>query len=194
MLAVATRNGEFVTILTQIKTRRKHMNKKVHYLTEAAMIAALYVLLTYLSSVLGLSSGAVQLRFSEALCILPLFTPAAVPGLFLGCLLSNLLTTAIVWDILFGSLATLLGALGTYALRHRSVYLAPIPPILANTLIVPAIICAMEGQWSLALYLSFGATVFLGELISCFVFGLLLHRTCKRYAGALFKGTGGISK
>lgn len=165
------------------------MNKKVHYLTEAAMIAALYVLLTYLSSILGLSSGAVQLRFSEALCVLPLFTPAAVPGLFLGCLLSNLLTTAVIWDILFGSLATLLGALGTFALRRRSVYLAPIPPILANTLIVPAIICAIEGQWSLVLYLSFSVTVFFGELISCGVFGLFLHRTCKRYASILFQGT-----
>ncbi len=162
------------------------MKRKIHFMTEAAMIAALYVLLTYLSSILGLSSGAVQLRFSEALCILPLFTPAAVPGLFLGCLLSNLLTTAIIWDILFGSLATLLGALGTYALRRRSVYLAPLPPILANTLVVPAVICAMTGEWSLLLYLSFAATVFLGELLSCGVLGLALHRVSLRYRDVFF--------
>lgn len=86
------------------------------------MIAALYVVLTYITNLLGLASGTIQVRFSEALCILPVFTPAAIPGLFIGCLISNLITGGIIWDIIFGSIATLLGALGTYFLRKRSLY------------------------------------------------------------------------
>lgn len=162
------------------------MKRKTHFLTEAAMIAALYVLLTYLASAMGLSSYAVQLRFSEALCILPLFTPAAVPGLVIGCLVANLLTTAAIWDVIFGTLATLIGAVGTYLMRGCSRYLAPLPPIAANTLIIPAVICAMTGEFSLPLYLSFAFTVFLGELLSCGLLGLLLCRPCEKYADLLF--------
>ena len=97
-------------------------NKKVLFAVQAAMIAALYVVLTYITNLLGLASGTIQVRFSEALCILPVFTPAAIPGLFIGCLISNLITGGIIWDIIFGSIATLLGALGTYFLRKRSLY------------------------------------------------------------------------
>ena len=100
------------------------------------MIAALYVVLTLLANALGLANYAIQVRFSEALTILPFFTPAAIPGLTIGCLLSNILTGCAPLDILFGTLATLIGALGTYALR-RFEWLAPLPPILANTIIVP---------------------------------------------------------
>ncbi len=89
-------------------------NKKVLFLTQAAMIAALYVVLTEVSNVFGLASYAVQIRFSEALTILPFFTPAAIPGLFAGCIISNLLVSANIFDIVFGSLATLLGAIFTY--------------------------------------------------------------------------------
>ena len=164
------------------------MNNKAHYLTEAATIAALYVLFTYLAALFGLSSGAVQLRFSEALCILPFFTPAAIPGLFVGCIVSNLVVPgALIWDIIFGSLATLIGALGTYALRRYSPYLAPIPPVLANTLIVPAVISyAMVNALDPALYFSTAFTVFLGEVLSCAVLGLLLFRVCKKYQNILF--------
>ena len=111
-------------------------NKSIRYLTWGAIIAALYVLLTYLASLLGLASGVIQFRLSEALCIMACFTPAAIPGLYIGCLLSNILTGCVFWDILFGPIATLIGAVGTYLLR-RNKYLAVIPPILANTLIVP---------------------------------------------------------
>lgn len=96
-------------------------NKKVLFAVQAAMIAALYVVLTYITNLLGLASGTIQVRFSEALCILPVFTPAAIPGLFIGCLISNLITGGIIWDIIFGSIATLLGALGTYFLRKKEV-------------------------------------------------------------------------
>ena len=95
-------------------------NKSVLYLTQAAMIAALYVVLTYIANMLGLASQAIQVRFSEALTILPAFTGAAVPGLFIGCILANILTNCAPWDVVFGSIATLLGALGTYFIAHPS--------------------------------------------------------------------------
>ena len=110
------------------------MNQKVRYLVHAAAIAALYVVLTFLANALGLANYAVQLRFSEALTILPFFTPAAIPGLFLGCIISNTMTGCMLLDIIFGSLATLIGAFGTYLLRDKNKWLAPLPPIIANTI------------------------------------------------------------
>lgn len=148
-------------------------NKKTLYLTQAAMIAALYVLLTYLANALGLASQAIQVRFSEALTILPFFTPAAIPGLTVGCLLSNILTGAILPDIIFGSLATLLGALGTWFLRRTKVkWLAPLPPIVSNTMIVPLVLS--YGYHFPGAIWYFMLTVGLGEIISCGVLGLLL--------------------
>ncbi len=147
-------------------------NSKVLFLTQAAVIAALYVVLTYLASLLGLSSGTIQIRFSEALTILPFFTPAAIPGLFVGCVLANLLTGAVLWDIVFGSLATLLGAVFTYLLRHRIKWLAPVPPILANTLIVPFVLTYAYGVPDGIPFLML--TVGAGEVLSCGVLGLAL--------------------
>ena len=112
-------------------------NKKTIFITQAALIAALYVVLTMAFS--AFSFGQIQVRVSEALTILPFFTPAAIPGLFVGCLLGNILGGGIPVDIIFGSLATLLGAVGTYLLRGRK-WLAPLPPILANTIIVPFVL------------------------------------------------------
>ena len=99
------------------------MKKKLSptvFLAQAAMIAALYIVLTFIANALGLANYAIQVRFSEALTILPYFTPAAIPGLFVGCMLSNILTGCMPLDVLFGSLATLIGALGTYALRKHT--------------------------------------------------------------------------
>ena len=107
------------------------MNGKTKFLTQSAVIAALYVVLTYASNMLGLASGAVQLRFSEALTVLPAFTPAAVPGLFAGCLAANLLCGNMLFDVIFGSAATLLGAVGTYYLGKNK-YIAPLFPIISN--------------------------------------------------------------
>ena len=101
--------------------------KKINFLTQAAMIAALYVVLTLAINAFGLASGAIQVRVSEALTILPYFTPAAIPGLFIGCLLSNTITGCALFDIIFGSIATLLGAVGTYLLRRHK-WLAPVSP------------------------------------------------------------------
>lgn len=150
----------------------------VRLLTRAALIAALYVVLTWLANLLGLASGAIQVRLSEALTILPLFFPEAVPGLFVGCLLANLLTGAVFWDVLFGSLATLLGALGTLAVPRDKPYLAPIPPILANMVIVPLVLrYAYQAPGALP-YLM--ATVGIGEVLSCGVLGMGLFWALKK--------------
>ena len=158
----------------------KHRNSTRH-LVHAALIAAVYVVLTYLVNALGWASGAVQLRLSEALTVLPFFTPAAVPGLWCGCLLANLLTGCAPWDVVFGSVATLLGALGTRALRHRSPYLVCIPPILANTLIIPFVLRLVYGDATPIGFLML--TVGLGEIISCGVFGTALLLVLRRRGG-----------
>lgn len=152
-----------------------------------ALIAALYVVLTYLCSLLGLSSMAIQARFSEALCVLTLYTAAAVPGMWLGCLLANLLTGAVVWDVIFGSLATLVGALGGWLLgrlAHRAEdkgkgrlatvwkVLVPLPTVVANTIVVPLVLTYAYGLEDGLPYLAL--TVGLGEVLSAWVFGLLL--------------------
>jgi uncharacterized membrane protein len=108
------------------------------------------------------------------LTILPVFTPAAIPGLFVGCVIANLLTGCALWDVVFGSLATLVGAIGTYLLRKRPL-LATIPPILANAITVPFVLIlvyALEGT-----YFYFFTTVLLGEVISCGVLGMVLSKS-----------------
>lgn len=159
-------------------------NKKALFITQAAMIAAIYVVLTYFINAFELASGAIQIRISEALTILPVFTPAAVPGVFLGCLLSNLLTGCIVWDVVFGSLASLIGAVGTYLLRKHK-YLAPLPPIAANTLIVPFVLSYGYGiPGSIPFFM---LTVGIGEVISCYVLGVLLMTVLGKYRNVIFK-------
>ncbi|MBE5865387.1 MAG: QueT transporter family protein [Lachnospiraceae bacterium] len=170
------------------------MYKKVLSLVHAAVIAALYVVLTFVANSLGLASYAIQVRFSEALTILPYFTPAAIPGLFIGCLLSNILTGCMPLDVLFGSLATLLGALGTYYLcgrakpsaqtGNRKGWLAPLPPILANTLIVPFVLAYVYRFEGSIPY--FMITVALGEIISCGILGILLLKTLQKYRRQIF--------
>ena len=113
-------------------------NKGTQFLTEAAVIGAIYVVLTILFA--PLSYGEIQIRFSEALTILPFFTPAAIPGLFVGCIIANLFGGAIPVDIIFGSIATLIGAVFTYRLRSCNRFLAPIPPIVSNAVIVPFVL------------------------------------------------------
>lgn len=159
-------------------------NKKVLRITQAAMIAAIYVVLTVFISAFNLASGAIQVRISEALTILPVFTPAAIPGLFLGCLISNLVTGCMPLDVVFGSLATLIGACGTYALRKHK-WLAPLPPIVANTIIVPFVlryVYLAEGTIPF-----FMLTVGIGEVISCYLLGSILHRVLDRYKELIFK-------
>jgi uncharacterized membrane protein len=158
-------------------------HKRLALLTQGALIAALYTALTYLINYFGLANGAIQVRISEALTILPVFTPAAIPGLFIGCLLSNLLTGAAIWDIVFGSLASLLGAVFTYLLRKHE-KLAALPPILSNTLIIPFVLKWAYGVPDALPYLFL--TVGLGELLSCGVLGMILLYALKPRAKMLF--------
>ena len=153
------------------------MNRKTKYLTQGALIAALYVVLTYITNLAGMASGAVQVRISEALCVLPAFTAPAVPGLFIGCLVANLLTGAALWDVVFGSVATLLGALGTRYFGKNK-FLAPLFPIVSNTVIVPFVLKIAYGvsQGYLFLVLS----IFIGEVISCGVLGILLYKALEK--------------
>lgn len=160
------------------------MNKKVLFITHAALIAALYVVLTLLANLLGLANFAIQVRFSEALTILPFFTPAAIPGLFAGCVISNLLTGCVPLDVLFGSLATLLGALGTYVLRRFTKWLAPLCPIVSNTLIVPFVLAYVYHFEGAVPY--FMITVGIGEFLSCGVLGMLLLNVLQKYRKQLF--------
>jgi uncharacterized membrane protein len=143
------------------------------YIAKGGIIAALYVVLTYISYTMNLSGQlAVQLRLSEALTILPFFTSAAIPGLTIGCLLANLLTGSVVWDVIFGTLATLLGAIGTFLLRKYR-FAAPIPPIISNTLIIPFVLTyAYQLPDGIPLLM---LSVFLGEAICCGVLGILLQ-------------------
>ena len=160
-------------------------NKNVTFLTQAAMIAAIYVVLTLLFR--PVSFGEIQVRISEALTILPLFTPAAVPGVFAGCLIANIIGGGILPDIIFGSLATLIGAVLTYRLREHTPLLAPLPPIAANTVIVPFVLFYGYGVNLPIVFMML--TVGIGEVLSCGVLGLLLYTALKRYRYVIFRQT-----
>jgi len=158
-------------------------NNRLIKVSQAAIIAALYVVLTFISSLMGLASGAIQVRLSEALCVLPCFTGAAVPGLFIGCIVANLLTGCAMWDVVFGSLATLIGAVLCRILRKHRVF-ALIPNIVSNTVIVPLVLMfvyAIPGSfWYFAL------TVGIGEIISCGILGVLLGRVLDPHKDRIF--------
>ena len=158
--------------------------KKAYFITQAAVIAALYVVLTMFINAFNLANGAIQVRISEALTILPYFTPAAIPGLFVGCLLSNFLTGAAICDIVFGSLATLLGAIGTYLLRKWK-WCAPIPPILANTIIIPFVLTYAYGLPGGIPF--FMLTIGAGEVLSCGILGMILLFALQKYRDVIFK-------
>ena len=159
------------------------ISKNTAYMTQAALIAAIYTVLTMIAAGFDLASGAIQVRFSEALTIMPFFTPAAIPGLTLGCLLSNILTGCALPDIIFGTLATLLGALGSYALRKNR-FLCAVPPIVSNALIIPFVLTyAYHIPGGIPLFM---LTVGLGELISCMGLGQILIQALLPFRGRLF--------
>lgn len=159
------------------------MNKKVLYLVHGAVIAALYVVLTMLANALGLANYAIQVRFSEALTILPVFTPAAIPGLFLGCIISNTMTGCMLLDIIFGSLATLIGAFGTYLLRDKNKWWLPCLPSspTPSSFLSAAYVYHLEGGIPY-----FMLTVGIGEIISCGVLGMLLRTVLQKYRKYIF--------
>ncbi len=164
----------------------KNNSATVINITYAAMIAAAYVVLTVFVASFNMASGAIQVRLSEALTILPVFSNAAVPGLFVGCLISNLVTGLAPMDIVFGSLATLIGAVGTYFLRQKHPVLASVPPIISNTIIVPFILKYVYNiPGSLPFFV---LTIFIGEFISCGILGQLLYHAILPHRRRLFPG------
>ena len=166
-------------------------NSNIMSLVTAAMIAALYVVLSFAISAFGLASGAIQVRVSEALTILPYFTTAAIPGLTIGCLLFNLLSGAAVLDVIFGTLATLIGAVVSYFIGRAAKkiawmkFLVPVPPILANAFIVPWVLRTAYGLADAYWYLF--VTVGIGEIISCGVLGMVLMYALLPIRNVLFK-------
>ncbi|MBR5425369.1 MAG: QueT transporter family protein [Clostridiales bacterium] len=159
-----------------LKTQAQKRRQSTLFVCQAGIIVALYVALTFVFA--PISFGAVQVRIAEALTILPIFTPAAVPGLFVGCLIGNFLGGGIVIDIIFGSVATLLGAIGTYLLRKRNPIFGTIPPIVANTLIVPFVIkFAYADEMALPLII---LAILGGEVLSCGVLGGMLGLSLKK--------------
>ena len=152
---------------------------KTAFLTKSAVIAALYVVLTEISAILGISSGAIQFRLSEMFAVLPIFTPAAIPGVFIGCFISNIITGGVIWDVVFGSIASLIGAYGAWLLRKKSVYLAPVPTVLANMVIVPFVLRFAYGVEGTIPF--FMLTVGLGEFATAGILGVFLAKTLKKY-------------
>ena len=147
------------------------MNKKVLFICQGAMIAAIYVVMTLFINTFNLASGAIQVRISEALCILPIFTPAAIPGLFVGCLLSNIMMGSAIYDVIFGSLATLIGAVGTYYLR-KTKFLFTLPPVISNGIIIPIVLKYAYGLTDAYWFLV--VTVCAGEIICVCILGMIL--------------------
>lgn len=156
--------------------------KAAQFWVQGAMIGAIYAALTML--LLPISFGPIQFRVSEALCVLPFFTPAAVPGLFAGCLISNLLGGGVPLDVVFGSLATLVGAVGSrYLRKHR--WCVCLPPILANTIIIPWVLRFAYGAEEMIPFMM--ATVGIGEVLAVGVLGNILLVALERYKGLVFK-------
>lgn len=155
-------------------------NKKVKVLTTSAMIAAVYLVLTlifYLTSFAPMQS-----RLAEALTVLPYFTPLSIPGLFVGCLLANIIGGYGIWDIIIGSLTTLLAAYLTYKLtsnRPKRKWLAPLPPVILNAVIVGVELSILADAPLFATMLSVGV----GQIIACYILGyplmLLIERNKK---------------
>ena len=156
------------------------MNKKrTMFVDKAGVIAAVYVVLTLVSAMFGLSSGVIQVRISEAMSFLPFITPAAIPGLTIGCLISNSIAGGVPLDIVFGSVATLLGAVGAWALgkafKKRKTFgmvIATLPNAISNTVIIPWVLkfaCGAEDAIPFMML-----TVGIGEIIACVVLGVVL--------------------
>lgn len=160
---------------------REAASKAVLFTVQAALIAAIYVALTV--PLAPISFGPIQFRISEALVVLPYFTPAAVPGVFIGCLISNLLGSGVILDIVFGSLATLIGAACSYLLRKHK-FLVCVPPIISNVLIVPWVLRIAYGAPDAIWWMMI--TVGIGEVLAVAVLGNALLLLLERYRMFIF--------
>ena len=161
----------------------ENSRKSTLYIVQAALIAAIYVVLTLVFK--PISFDFIQVRIAEALTILPMFIPAAVPGLFLGCLIANFFGGAVLWDVIFGSLATLVGAFFSYKLKENR-WLVPVPPIVANVIVVPLVLKYAYGISEVPLLLMM-VYIFVGEFVSCFILGELLASVLIKNHFSFFK-------
>lgn len=167
------------------------MNKKILFLTKAAVIAALYAVLTLIGAVMNLSYGGIQFRFSEALCVLPLFTSAAVPGLFIGCIAANVISTVSPFDMLFGSLATLFSALASKRLGGIKIkgypFCSMLTPVIFNGLMIGAQIAFFTSRSTFfTAFAVNAASVALSEAAVMFTLGSAVYFGIKKN-GALNK-------
>ena len=176
-----------MTILTLNKTTERRITqmkkKSTLFLTQAAVIAALYVALTYISSALGLAYNAVQFRLSEILTVLPVFTPAAIPGLTIGCLIANISSPFGFIDIICGALATFLAAVTTYALRKITFRDIPVlstsPPVLFNAVIIGLEIWYLEGRVTEIFVIS-ALEIAAGQSVMCILAGIIFIRAVRK--------------
>ncbi|UCB52340.1 MAG: QueT transporter family protein [Candidatus Zixiibacteriota bacterium] len=160
------------------------MNPSSRYIAQVGVIAGLYAALTVVLA--PISYGPIQLRVSEALTVLPYLTPAAIPGLFVGCLVANILGGLGIYDVVGGSLLTLLAAFLTHLIaRTRRPFLAPLPPVLVNSLGVSLYLHLLFQlpYWLTVIYIA------IGEVGACFVLGypLLLIILRKKKLLEMFK-------
>lgn len=150
-------------------------------LTLAALVAALYAVLGYFGDIFGLTFGAVQIRFAEALTVLPFLFPATAPGLVIGCLITNLASPYPI-DIILGTLATAIAAWLTIKMPRW--YLAAIPPIVVNMIILPPMWAWAEvGALNSAFWAACGfnaVTFAVGEILACYVLGTILLKALPR--------------
>ena len=162
------------------------MNKKfftTRRIAHGAIIAAVYVVLCIIFQ--PISYGAIQFRIAEALTIMPLFTPAAIPGLFVGCILANIIGQGVIMDVIFGSLATLIGAVLGYLLR-RNRWLVPIPAVVANALIIPFVLRYGYGITDIPIALEM-VYILAGEVVGCYILGEVLASILMPHKNRLFQ-------
>ena len=152
-------------------------------IAHGAIIAAVYVVLCIIFQ--PISYGPIQFRIAEALTIMPLFTPAAIPGLFVGCVLANIVGQGVIMDVIFGSLATLIGAVLGYLLRGNR-WLVPLPAVIANALIIPFVLRYGYGLTDVPIALEM-VYILAGEIVGCYILGEVLATILMPHKNRLFK-------
>lgn len=155
-----------------------NMNKRTRYIVEGAIIGAIYAAITILLAPIGY--GQIQVRVAEALTVLPYFTPAAIPGLFIGCIVANIYGGGLL-DIIFGSLASLVAAILSRKAPKR--WLVPLPPVIINGLVIGWVLFMVQG---LPYWLTVG-TVTLGQIVACYGLGYPLLLLLERNRGKVFE-------
>ena len=157
-------------------------------LTLAAIVGAIYVVLGYFGNTFNLTFGAVQCRFAEALTVLPFLTPVTAWGLFIGCLITNILSPYGLLDMIFGPLTTLIAAL--LSARCKNKWLAPLPPVLCNAIVISTLIAFQTvgfgaGFWPMFFYQA--ATIGAGQMLACYGLGMIVLFAAQRVMPRLRK-------